>query len=124
MKKRYLALGCGVIVLIELAVIIGVCLSAGNELSKDHDVKYEVTGSAQSVDITYQNEDGGTSQVSDASVPWSYTFTGETLNFVYVSAQNNGETGTVTVTIYKDGEQFKSSTSSGAYVIASASGSL
>lgn len=124
MKKRYLAIGCGVIVLIGLAVIIGVCLSAGNELSKDHDVKYEVTGSAQSVDITYQNEDGGTSQVSDVTLPWSITFTGDTLDFVYISAQNQGETGTVTVTIYRDAEQFKSSTSSGAYVIASADGTL
>ncbi len=122
MKK--LAIGCGVIAVLAIAIIIGVCASAGNELSKDHDVKYEVTGSAQSADITYQNEDGGTSQLSDEPLPWSISFKGDAMDFVYVSAQNKGETGSVTATIYKDGEQFKSSTSSGAYVIASADGSL
>ena len=44
--------------------------------------------------------------------------------FVYVSAQNNQASGTVVVTIYRDGEVFKTSTSMGAYVIATASGSL
>lgn len=123
MKKK-LAIGCGVITVLAIAIIIGICASAGNELSKDHDVKYEVTGSASTVDVTYTNEDGGTSQLSDVTLPWSVSFTGDTLDFVYVSAQNQGETGTVTATIYRDGEQFKSSTSSGAYVIASADGTL
>lgn len=124
MKKKYLAIGCGVVVVLAVAIIIGVCASVGNELTKDYQVRYEVTGSASTVDITYQNEDGGTSQLSDVTLPWSLAFTGEALDFVYVSAQNQGETGTVTVTIYKDGEQFKTSTSSGAYVIASADGAL
>jgi hypothetical protein len=122
MKK--LAIGCGVIAVIAIVAIIAICVSAGNELSKTYGVKYEVTGSAQSVDLTYQNEDGGTSQLSDVSLPWSLSFKGDALDFVYISAQNQGETGTVTATIYRDGEQFKSSTSSGAYVIASADGSL
>jgi len=88
------------------------------------DVEYRVTGSAQTVDITISNEGGGTSQFADQPVPWSYEFEGEEDDFVYVSAQNQGETGTVTATIYKDGKKFKNSTSSGAYVIATASGSL
>jgi hypothetical protein len=89
-----------------------------------YQVKYSVTGSATKVDITYENEDGGTSQVAGASVPWSYSFTGEKGDFVYISAQNQDSTGTVTVTIYRDGDTFKTSTSSGAYVIATASGTL
>jgi hypothetical protein len=89
-----------------------------------YDIKYEVTGSASTVDITYENADGGTSQANGVSISWSYSFTGHTDDFVYVSAQNNGESGTVTVTIYKDGSVFKTSTSSGAFCIASASGIL
>jgi hypothetical protein len=89
-----------------------------------YDVEYKVTGTAIKVDITIENEDGGTSQYDDVSVPWSYAFKGEPGDFVYVSAQNQGQTGTVTATIYRDGEIFKTSTSSGAYVIATASGTL
>jgi len=89
-----------------------------------YQVKYEVTGTAKTVFVTYVNESGGTSQESNVSLPWSYTFTAKPGDFVYISAQNEGETGSVTVTIYKNGSIFKTSTSSGAYVIAEASGSL
>ncbi|MBL7087099.1 MAG: hypothetical protein ISS28_08435 [Candidatus Cloacimonetes bacterium] len=88
------------------------------------DVEYKVTGTASRVDVTYENEGGGTSQESNVSVPWTYSFTGEPGDFVYISAQNQGQSGSVTVTIYTDGDKFKTSTSSGAYVIATASGSL
>lgn len=123
MKKK-LAIGCAVVAVLAIAVIIGVCLSIGHEVSKTHDVRYEVTGSAQSVDLTYTNDTGGTSQQSAVPLPWSYSFKGDTLAFVDVSAQNTGETGTVIATIYRDGEMWKTSTSEGAYVIASASGAL
>ena len=86
-------------------------------------VEYEITGSASKVDVTLQNETGGTEQYSDVSVPHTYTFNYYTDWFLYISAQNQGDSGSVTVTIYVDGEVFKTSTSSGAYVIASASGS-
>ncbi|MEA3475104.1 MAG: MmpS family transport accessory protein [Candidatus Cloacimonadota bacterium] len=88
------------------------------------DVKYEVTGSANKVDVTYANKDEGTSQANDVSIPWSYSFEGEGDQFVYISAQNQGQSGSVTVTIYRDGKKFKRSTSTGAYCIASASGLL
>jgi hypothetical protein len=87
-------------------------------------IELKVTGSAKSVFVTYENKDGGTSQIDSVSVPWSYTYTGNTDDFYYISAQNNGENGTVTVTAYKNGQTMKTSTSSGAYVIASVSGSI
>ena len=74
MKKK-LAIGCGVIAVLAVAVIIGVCAFAGNEVTKDRDVRYEVTGSAQRVDVTYQTGDG-TSQAAGVSLPWSYEFKG------------------------------------------------
>ena len=106
------------LVLFLSLLILGGCGFSGEG------VEYEVTGSASKVDVTYENEDGGTSQESDVSVPWSYSFKGYSGDFVYISAQNQGETGSVTVTIYKNGSVFKTSTSSGAYVIATASGTL
>jgi len=141
MKKRRIGRIYTILFLISAIII----LITGCDLYDEEDypewngnryIKYEVTGSAVTVDITIENEDEGTSQFSDVSVPWTYIFPekkyvdeGDYI-FVYVSAQNQGETGTVTASIYykkkKSGDykQFKSSTSSGAYVIATASGAL
>lgn len=92
--------------------------------STTYSVEYKITGSVSRVNVTYTNSSGGTSQESNVSVPWSYTFKGYPGDFVYISAQNQGSSGSVTATVNKDGSAFKTSTSSGAYVIASASGSL
>jgi len=89
-----------------------------------YSVEYEVKGTAKKVDITYENEDEGTSQWSNIIPPWTYKFTGEEGQFVYISAQNDDSIGSVTVTIYVDSTIFKTSTSSGAYVIATADGTL
>lgn len=110
--------------IILIALLVLATASCDNPLDSSIKVKYKVTGTADTVDVTYENADGGTSQESDVDVPWSYSFTGEPGDFVYISAQNQGQTGTVTVTIYTDGDVFKTSTSEGAYVIATASGSL
>jgi len=86
-------------------------------------VEYRVSGSAYSVFITYVNKTEGTSQ-EYSNTPWSYSWSGaKSGQFLYVSAQNQWDTGSVTVEIYKNGNLFKTSTSTGAYVIATASGS-
>jgi len=89
---------------------------------KRPEVVYEITGSAEKVDVTLSNSSGGTEQYDDVSLPARYTYTTFSNWFLYISAQNQGEYGTVRVTIYTDGELYKTSFSSGAYVIASASG--
>lgn len=87
-------------------------------------VVYEITGTANSVSITLSNATGGTEQYGNAKVPQSITYSDFKSSFLYISAQNNGERGSVTVTIYVNGRAVKTATSSGAYVIATASGSL
>lgn len=89
-----------------------------------YEVKYSVTGTAKSVNITMTNSNGDTSQFSKVAVPWERSFRGVAGDFVYISAQNNGEEGTVITTIYKNEEIFKTSKSSGGYVISTSSGSL
>lgn len=85
-------------------------------------VTYTVSGSAREVSVTYANASEGTSQAT-VSVPWSHSFTcTKSGQFLYISAQNQGQTGTVTVRITKGGTTYKESTSSGAFVIATASG--
>ena len=119
MKIKYL-------LIIILSLSFFSCDSPTESKEKLFSVKYEISGSVNKVFITIENENGGTSQFSAISVPWTYTFSSRKPKgtFVYVSAQNQGETGTVTVTIYRDGTVFKTSSSTGAYVIATASGSL
>jgi hypothetical protein len=85
-------------------------------------VVYEITGSARSASVTLANRSGGTEQYGNVSIPWSYTDKSFSERFLYVSAQNQGDRGTITVSIYVNGKLFKTSSSSGAYVIATASG--
>ncbi len=118
----------GCITVFIIVVILGIAFGTCGDGSESptspttYLVKYEVTGSADSVSLTYQNDSGGTSQTSNSYLPWTYTFLAQKGDFVYISAQNNGEYGSVTVRIYLDSTQVKTSTSSGAYVIATASG--
>jgi len=86
------------------------------------EVMYEITGTAQTVDVTLSNATGGTEQYSIVRLPKKYIYTSFVDRFAYISAQNRGTSGTVTVSIYLNGELFKTSSSSGAYVIATASG--
>ena len=84
------------------------------------EVEYKITGSASQVDVTLNNATGGTEQYDNVSVPHSYSFDTFSDWFLYISAQNQGEYGSVTVTIYLNGEIVATSTSSCAYVIATA----
>jgi len=86
-------------------------------------VIYEITGTASIVDVTLNNPTGGTEQYSEVTVPHQFTYSQFPDDFLYISAQNQGEYGSVTVTIYLNNEVFKTATSEGAYVIATASGS-
>jgi hypothetical protein len=86
------------------------------------DVEYKVSGSGGSFDVTISNEDDGSSQFDNVNSGWSYSFhTDDSDHFLYISAQNQNSSGSVTTKIYVGGKKKKSSTSEGAYVIASCS---
>jgi hypothetical protein len=99
-----------------------------------YNIKYVVSGTAPSVDLTIENSSGGISQYSNKALPWEYEFSAKVSEydfiFLYVSAQNNSSSGSVTSKIYvkKSIEDnytlFKTSTSEGRYVIATSHGSL
>lgn len=113
-----------------IAIIVGIAtcvLSPSPESSTPSyttlpNVVYKITGTAEKVDVTLSNATGGTEQYSDVYLPKQYSYYSFSDDFVYISAQNQGEYGTVTVSIYVNDVLFKSSTSSGGYVIATASG--
>jgi hypothetical protein len=86
-------------------------------------IEYIVSGTCGiSNIITIENSSGGTSQFSDVALPWSYEWEMYYSNddFLYVSAQNGTDSGSIIVQILINGSVVETSTSSGAYVIATA----
>lgn len=79
------------------------------------------TGSS-SVDVTYTNKSGGTSQAIGAAVPWFLDLGPDAyfLDFVYVSGQQSGS-GTVTCTIWDGRTVYAKGSSTGQYSICTAS---
>jgi len=89
--------------------------------SQSPKVEYKISGTATSVSITLSNSTGGTEQYSDVILPKVYSYSNFSSNFLYISAQNNGDSGTVNVECYYEGVLKDSAHSEGAYVIATAS---
>ncbi len=98
------------------------------ELVEEKEIEYKVACSSGTVDITLSNKNEDTEQYSNVFTPWTYIYsiklTQEEYQFVYISAQNNQDNGTVTSEIFVNGKKYKSSISTGAYVIATASGTV
>ncbi len=92
-------------------------------MAKSYKVTYKVGGTADRASITIQNASGGTEQKS-VSVPWSTSFEGRPGQFVYLSAQNKSEYGTVKATIELNGTTVQEASSNEEYGIASVSGSI
>ena len=124
-----------VFVLAALVLVLTGC-NASSEPSQLYDVKYEVvTGGCQAF-VTYEAA-GRSVQQETVSSGWSYERTAQSGDFLYVSAQNDCSSGGVQANIYKwEGPKYdsvlnpigsyvlyKTATSNGAYVIATASGS-
>jgi hypothetical protein len=92
-------------------------------------VLYEVEGSAKGANLTLESATG-TVQQNDKAVPLvgkstgkrGLTFIMPRGNFVYISAQNKGSSGTITCRITVDGVVNSTNTSSGGYAIASCTG--
>lgn len=84
-----------------------------------YDVTYRVDGTGRA-SLTYSNASGGTEQ-QDVDLPWEKKLNVTSGEFLYVSAQNKEERGTIVATIYVNGRIVKDAVSSGGYTIATAS---
>jgi len=108
-----------------LIVLVGFLQAGGGTSISSNQrpsVSYRVSGTTSKASLTYTTASGGTAQ-EDVSVPWTFTFDAET-RLLYLSAQNKEDSGAITATIIVDGRELQSTTSRGAYVIATASGSV
>jgi len=84
-------------------------------------VTYSVTGENTSTSsITYSTSEGGTAQ-EEVTLPYSKIQKFSDSSFLYISAQNGQASGAITVSILVDGKVSKTTTSTGAFVIATAS---
>lgn len=117
--KRYFSIAL-------VALVAGCGGGSSNEPSRLSRVEYVVTGAATATraSMTYATAGGGTAQQSDQLLPWSFSTTMTTGEFVYISAQNSGQFGCVIVEIKVRNAPYKSTQSCGAFVIATASGSV
>lgn len=91
--------------------------------SATYKATYHVAGSASEASLTYQNESGGTDQ-KKVSLPWTYSFNGSPGDFLYLSAQNEKDYGTVTAEIKLNGKTVQSAETNDDYGIASVSGRI
>jgi hypothetical protein len=97
-------------------------------------VTYHIEGTATGVNITSQNRQGNSEQHSAKALPLR-DGDGNLLqgvnagsfscgDFVYLSVQNNTDSGSVSCAIKADGVEIERATSSGGYVIATCSGTV
>jgi hypothetical protein len=110
---------------IAAALLLTACGGGDSEPEKPKFavIRYEVTGLLTTrASVTYENT-GKTEQKTvnlPASLPDFGVAIGEPGDFLYVSAQNQSSSGSVTVNILVNGTVVKSATSSGAFGIATA----
>ncbi|MGI5155859.1 hypothetical protein [Microbispora sp. CA-102843] len=124
----------GVVGVLVFFAVIGAIASSGSHdeqgppidvstIGSNIPVFYDVTGTAAAVSLTVRTATG-TEQASGASLPVHLSIPMSSGDFVYVSAQNAGESGTVSCSITVGGRVISSNESSGAFAIASCEGTV
>lgn len=106
-----------------LAILLILTACTKDPFSPSVTVEYKVTGTAETVDIDYIDANGKLAIINNVELPWSLTFTADKGDAVFLSAQRTDDTGTVTVTIYSDGDVLAEDTSTGS-AAAEAEGTL
>jgi hypothetical protein len=107
---------------IAAAIFLMACIVASSACQRNDNVTYEVTGDAESVDITLTNSTGDTEQYNDVPLPFRMDYGGHSDSDVYLYAYNRGESGSINLKVYVNGKLFKSAYSSGPYVNAVVTG--
>ena len=125
-EKKTIGALKGVFLGIGAFIIISIIISIFTKPGEDSEpaaikAKYTVTGTAKTVTVTYMIPDG-MSQKSDVPIPWEYSFETERNDMLILSAQNQGNSGSVVVTLYVDYERIQQVASEGAFIIASTKG--
>jgi len=120
---RGVAIAVGIVILFGAIAAINGYNSSDNSTSERNKVTYTVTGTDASMiaGLTYQNESGGSEQKT-VLLPWTLEFTARNHAFLYVSAQKQGENGTIRASINVDGDVIQKAEANSSYGIATVSG--
>ena len=139
MKINKIRVYIGILILLVIIFLVVSCstftYSNREEPIETISVSYLVyaTSDVESISVTYSNPDGGTEQKADLKPTM---FKGETLQiftvasfeefpvdeFIYLSAQNENDSGDIIASIRVNREDWKSAESRGGYTIATVSG--
>ena len=109
------------VALLAISLLLTGCTK--DPLSPSLTVEYKITGTAEAVNIDYLDSNGDLVIINGVEIPWELTFSANSGDQVYLSAKRTGSDGTVTVTIYSDGNVFDQDTTSDA-TAATAEGTL
>jgi len=107
-----------------IASLLVVLFITSCEEEEEISVKYEVKSSISRIDVSYVDIHGDILFKEDVPVPWSYSFYYTKGEFVFLWAEIKAFTGSVTVTIFRKHELWKTDTSSGEHATATVSGKL
>lgn len=106
-----------------VAFVGGVANNIDKESKRQVTVTYEVTGSGNSVAVTYSGHDFNTAQDTGVSLPWTKQVTVDGLGkTVSLTATNGSDSGTVTCRISANGKVLAEQTSSGPFASANCIG--
>jgi len=132
MKNKSILKGCLIsafifVVTIIVAVLIGTSVDKEDvgeleqkiEQTLQGEVTYIVEGTAAKASVTYVNLSGVAEQISEVTLPYEKTVTVNYGTSLSVVAQNLTDTGTITCRILINGNEVKSATSEGGYVVVS-----
>ena len=86
--------------------------------SFENKVEYKIFGTATSADLTFSTPSGGTE--TTVSLPHNIEYDSFADGFLYISAQNNDEFGTINVEVYFEDSLKSSDFCSGSFCIATA----
>lgn len=113
----------GAAVAFFLVLVYAGLTNKSSQHKSTHEITYRTGGSARMGDVTYAAP-SGTSQASNARLPFMIGYTMSRGDFAYVSVQNGENAGTVSCEIVMDGRVVVSNSSSGGYAIATCNGRL
>jgi hypothetical protein len=105
-------------------LLLSACGGGGSDAPRNFDITYRVAATVP-VQLTYRGAGGGDVQttVNPGPAGWVTSFQAPEGQFLYLSGQVQERNAAITVTIFANGNTFKTTTSSGDFVIATASGS-
>ncbi len=92
---------------------LALLLLAGCE-QRTHTIRYEVSGTARTIAVSYVNRTGATEQ-RDVAGSWSTQHSSTTWSHVAVTAFNPTDKGTVSCKLYVDGKLIQQATSAGGF---------